>query len=112
MKKNVRIVAIALMLSAFTLPAQAASRSATVRVSCTILPVMEVSTPAALQALQNSAFSQTPVFRAPERTLLGLESNGAPVKINTNLGRGGYQVGETLRTADGHQTRLFSVTAL
>lgn len=73
----------ALLCLALATPAWAASKSATVRVSCTIPELVQLSAPALDQ----------------------------PITANTNLGSQ-YQVTENTRDADGRRMRIYSLTAL
>ena len=81
MKKKVLLnVLVCLMLAA---PAYAASKSATVRVSCTVPALVQLSAP------------------SPER----------PVKAASNLGTQ-YQMTEDLRDESGRKIKLYSLTVL
>lgn len=73
-------------------PAFANSRSATVRVSCTILPILELSS----VAPQNS---------------LTMTSQAEQIRVNTNL-KNLYRVNEKTLKKSGNNVTLYSVTAL
>ena len=75
-------------------PLLAESRSATVRVSCTILPMIEVSTP-----------DLTP------RAELGIVSDNGLISVRTNLGKN-YSLAEVSRKTSEGLLKLYSVTAL
>lgn len=94
------------------LSAEAASKSATIRVSCTVVPIIQISSlslarPAGSNA-SNSSFGQT---AAPQRTELGMVSQDTSVSVKTNLGKN-FQMGESFVKRAGIGTRLVSVTAL
>jgi hypothetical protein len=84
---------ISLTLSAST-AVWADSKSATIRVSCTIDPMIEIASE-----------------KASDPTGLAINLNGSTVKVRTNLGKN-YQTSVTSKkTADGF-SKLYSVTAL
>ena len=88
------------------------SRSATVRVSCTILPMIQISTLTA----QNQFSGLTAAPSAVEspvthRDELGLASDGSLISIKTNLGSNYHMVQSFQKTAEGN-IKLYSVTAL
>jgi len=84
------------------------TRSATVRVSCTIVPMIEMTAP-------NTSFQSTtaavPEFRSTPRTELGLVSQKGLVSVKTNLGKN-YSMIETLEKSDQGLLRLYSITAI
>lgn len=86
--------------ASFVPSAYADSRSATVRISCTIMPVLEITLPTA----KNSA----PIASRPE---IELQLTGPSVNVNTNLGKD-YQLAENLTKTENALIRLYSVTAL
>ena len=112
MKKNYRLIIALLALLAFTVSEAscvfADSRSATVRVSCTILPMIEVSTLAASSQIM-TPFVSAPI--ATHRNELGLASDGSLISVKTNLGKNYQMVQSFQKTAEGN-IRLYSVTAL
>ena len=87
MKLNSHILIKFLIFLAFTAsmatPVFAESRSATVRISCTILPMLEVSAPKLADPI-----------------------------VGTNLGKTSYQVSQTLVQRPEGLLKLYSVTAL
>ena len=104
MKNNFKIIirffAILAFTASLTSSAYADSRSATVRVSCTIMPVLEITLP--------TAKSPAPTAPRPE---IELQSTGSSVSVNTNLGKD-YQLAESLTRTDNALIHLYSVTAL
>ena len=85
----------------------AESRSATVRVSCTILPMLEISMP-------KTASQTTSPWALPKASLrdeLELKTNGSLVNVGTNLGKD-YCVSEILLNKPEGRLKLYSVTAL
>jgi hypothetical protein len=84
--------------------ASADTRSATVRVSCTILPMLEISSPKTV-ALPENTLSPSP------RPELGLSSAENGVQINTNLGNR-YFLTENLENSPQGLLKLYSVTML
>ena len=106
------LTASILMLgSVYGSPVWADTRTATIHVSCTIVPMIEMSSfsSSAIPAAGHSSSEQTAAV--PERTLLGLTSAGAKVQVNTNLGKN-FGVSESVRVANGSSTKIYSVTAL
>jgi hypothetical protein len=100
------LVSLGLFAGFYAIPgAFAASKSVSMRVSCTILPMVELST------ASGAANAASTASTLPQRPELGLVSDGALVSIRSNLG-GNLRLNETMRrTADG-MVRLYSVTAL
>ena len=83
-------------------PALADSRTATVRVSCTILPMIEIAT---LTAQPSSAVS------AVKSAEWEMNSNGTAVKVDTNFGNKFTTSEATLQNQNGLM-KVYSVTAL
>lgn len=87
-------------------PCSANSKSVTVRVSCTILPIMEIS-------MQRASAAPANLNQLPERPLLTMASMGDShqVDVRSNLGSRFTTTQSTLVRPDG-PVRLYSVTAL
>lgn len=97
-----RMVVTLLVAGLLDSPLWAESRSAMVRVSCTILPMLELSTP---------LFGPTASDASP-RSELGLSSDGgAWVSVKTNLGSN-YRMTENFRKTSQGVLKIYSVTAL
>ena len=118
MKLNSQIlITLLIVLGLATLvasPVFAYSRSASVRVSCTILPVLEISIPTAKFAAIDPGPQLTTAVAKPQntsRTAIELKSSGSLVNVNTNLGKA-YQLTESLAKNDNNRTHLYSVTAI
>ena len=94
-------------------PCFAASKSATIQVSCTILPSIEMSSSPASQALVTTAFPGTtePLVASMPRPELGITGQNNQIYVNTNLGKN-YRVAETMLKNSGNSVKLYSVTAL
>lgn len=96
-------------------PCYAASQSVTFNVSCVIPTHIELAPSSSLlspsQNNSQSISSQAGSFIAPQRTELGLDSNGSLVNVKTNLGEN-FRLIEENKTAGGDNTKLFTVTAL
>ncbi|GEM_PF-2335224 len=111
MKLNSQIITVllivwALMASTVT-PAFADSRSATFRVTCTILPVLEIST---LKTSDQNLIFEPPTTRNINRTELELKTTGSMVSVETNLGQN-YHLSEVLLKKLEGTVKLYSVTA-
>ena len=92
------------------LPAGAQSRSATVMVSVTILPSIELSSSKGSKHPINPAITGKPAVKKP-RSLLAITGQKDLIKVNSNLGNQ-YRIAETLLKNGKIHTRLYSVTAL
>ena len=108
--KNCFSVFLLLALLACSVNSWAESRTATIRVSCTILPALELSTAGSAQGavLSSDAFqasSPTP------RSELAIASLDQQVVVNTNLGDQ-YRLSEELVKNGNAGIKLYSVTAL
>lgn len=105
MKHNFKIfigfLIVLAAIASLTSSAYADSRTATVRVSCTIMPVLEVTLPVIHTALTNM----------PARSEIELKSEGPSVNVNTNLGKD-YQLAESFTRTENSLLHLYSVTAL
>lgn len=90
------------------IPAEAkSSRSATVMVSCTILPSLELSS-------KTPAKDHPSLYSVPAQSLrneLGIVSQNNQIHVNTNLGNQ-YRIIETVLKNNGQNVKLYSVTAL
>ncbi len=104
----IKKVCISLLVIAFSIyncsGALAQSRSATFRVSCTVAPILEVST--APHRVQNPPL--TPVAISPN---LEIKTADNAVAVRTNLGEN-YTFSETLLNRPEGRLKLYSVTAL
>ena len=102
------------MLFGFSLwqevPASAQSRSATVMVSVTILPSIELSSLRSSDHPTYPSMTGKPAAGKP-RSLLAITKQKDLVKVNTNLGNQ-YRIVETLLKNGKIHTKLYSVTAL
>lgn len=107
MKNNSQILIKFFIVSAFLAsianPVFADSRSASIKVSCTILPMLEMSLPTPVAAPMT-------VAQKPEAGI-ELKSEGSLIHINTNLGKD-YQLMESWVKYDNNRTRLYSIIAL
>ena len=90
----VSIIVAVFSIGAVSPNAEAISKSATIHVSCTILPLIEVGS-----------------IAAPERTLLGFQSDKQGVHVGTNLGSN-YKINESFRHEGAVSIKTISVTAL
>ena len=97
MKKHLALLLIISSLALNATPCFAGSKTATIRISCTILPSLELST----SAKQDLAIP----------TELALMSNNSQVYVHSNLGND-YRMVESLFTNAGKPVKLYSVTAL
>ena len=91
-----------------TAPLWAESKSATVQVSCTILPIIEIT--------RAETPFQSPVAAHPgpiptPRNELGIVSRDGLISVKTNLGKN-YTMSETLEKTGKGLLKLYSVTAL
>ncbi len=89
-------------------PLHADTRSATIHVSCTILPILEISSAKAIGADSPSSTSKLP--EAPSASL-EMNSNGLWVDVRTNLGED-YQITEAYQKTPAGNSKLYSATAL
>ena len=102
-----------LVLSSLVLnisPCWAGSKTATIQVSCTILPSIQMSSSPSSQSfssVSSSGYLEEPALPAP-RPELALSHDNELIHVNTNLGNN-YSVAETLLANGG---KLYSVTAL
>ena len=112
MKLNSQILItllIVLGLTTFvTPPVFADSRSATVRVSCTILPMLEISVP---KPADHALASWDSAANTTDRAGLELKTSGGFVSVGTNLGKA-YDVAEAFFNRPEGRMKLYSVTAL
>lgn len=83
----------------------AGSRSASVKISCTILPVLEMSTPTFNSSTRNNLASSGP------KDKIELKLTDSMVSVNTNLGNN-YQLTESLAKGESIPIHYYSVTAL
>ena len=113
MKLNSQILITLLIISGLTMfvdsPVFADSRSATVRVSCTILPMLEISVPKT--ADQSSLTPWTSTAKTTDNAGLELKTSGGFVSVGTNLGNA-YDVTEAFLNRPEGGIKLYSVTAL
>ena len=79
------------------------TRTASVRVSCTIVPMIELS---------SSPQWFNTALQAKENNSLGLSSKGQEVRVNTNLGKKYGMARSSAKAADGTLIKTYSVTAL
>ena len=112
MKTKICLTVILVPVLAWLLntPVYAASKSATIRVSCTILPALQLSSSPAAQGLAGSSFPNQPAAGAP-RSELAIAAQDSHVYVNTNLGNQ-YRVNETVIKNNQTSLKLYSVTAL
>ena len=112
MKHNSQILItllIVLGLTAFVAsPVFADSRSATVRVSCTILPMLEISMP---KTTDQALASWTSTAKTADRAGLELKTTAGFVSVGTNLGKA-YDVTEAFLNRPEGRMKLYSITAL
>ena len=87
-----------------TVPAFADTRTATVRISCTILPILEIALPKTADQTLTLGASKT-------GSGIELKTIGNFVKVGTNLGKN-YDISEVLLKRAEGPIRLCSVTAL
>ena len=92
------------------IPASAQSRSATVMVSVTILPSIELSSAKGSEHPINPSITRRPAVSNP-RSLLAITGQKDLIKVSTNLGNQ-YRIVETLLKIGNNHTKLYSVTAL
>ena len=90
-KVLVAVTAVAFVLSLAS-PVWADTRTATMRVSCTILPMIEIS--------------------SPELSTLGLTGQASDVRVNTNMGKKFGMDMQSRHASDGSLIKIYSVTAL
>ena len=105
-----RIWIIVLFLFSLTSLASADSRSATIRVSCTILPALQVSSSPASQNF-GSPWLPTQSTAVAPRSELTFAAQNNQIYVSSNLD-GHYRVNQTLLRNDLTATKLYSVTAL
>ena len=104
-KKCVWVIAVFAGILGFCGPVWADGKSVTIRVSCTILPMIEMTTP------QTAAIIPQASAQAPQRQLLGLEgSSKAVVGINSNLS-GRHCLSQAMRQGPEGLVKVYSVTA-
>ena len=113
LKKNALSVALAvLLISAGAVPASAASKSATVQVSCTILPAIQLSSTSSLKTLKTGSTVYIPMASPTKNpNTLSLDTKKPLIYVNTNLGKK-YSIIQTLLKYHGQMIRVYSVTAL
>lgn len=94
MKHQKVLAAVSVIMLGFALssPVWADTRTATMRVSCTILPMIELS--------------------SPELPTLGLTGQVSDVRVNTNMGKKFGMDVRSQKTTDGSLLKIYSVTAL
>jgi hypothetical protein len=90
-------------------PAFAASKSVTIRVSCTILPMMELSVPQTAAVRASGPAVTQPAL--PARPELWLSSADQGVIAKSNLS-GNTRLNESFRQTPGGLVKLYSLTAL
>ena len=105
MKHNFKIIlrffAVLAFMASLASSAYADSRSVAVRVSCTIMPLLEIALPVA----------QMPVSTEPRPRIELRSEESSLVSVNTNLGKD-FQLAESVTKIDNALIRLYSVTAL
>ena len=104
------VVFVPLLALLLNSPVQAGSKSATIRVSCTILPALQLSSSPAPQGLAGPSFSNRPAAGDP-RSEFAMAAQDSHVYVNTNLGNQ-YRVNETVMKNNQNSLKLYSVTAL
>ena len=112
MKLNSQILTTLLIVLGLTTlvasPVFADSRSATVRVSCTILPMLEISTP---KTTDQALTSWASTAKTTDKDGLELKTSDRFVSVGTNLGNA-YDVAEAFFNRPEGRMKLYSVTAL
>ena len=108
------LVAVLLVFATCLSPVWAASRSsASILVSCTILPALEISTaPVQESAAPSNDWLQAPLPAPTARNELAIASQNRRVVVNTNLGNQYNFTQQTIKNPAGGIARLYSVTAL
>lgn len=84
------------------------AESVSVRVSCTVLPVLEIGSPAH-EASPDPAVDAAVSVPAPER--LGFSGRASLVHVRTNMGKA-YRRQESSRETPQGPMKVFTVTAL
>ena len=107
--KNCLSAFLLVVLLAYPVNGWTGSKTATIRVSCTILPALELSTAPFAQGATLSDKFQEPAS-AP-RSELAIASLDRQVVVNTNLGDQ-YRLSEEWVKIGNTGIRLYSVTAL
>lgn len=92
------------MLIALNPPVSAQSKSATIRVSCTILPVLEMTSKRVPTANVLGTL-------LPTRSDLEMTSQGLEVGASSNLGKN-FLMTESLRQTETGAVKIYSLTAL
>lgn len=111
----IKFLVVLAVAGSLATPAFAGSRSASIRVSCTVLPMFEITLPSV--KILSIAGQASPLTMAPataasaQRPEIELKSDGPSISINTNLD-GGYQMTESLAHNTNSHTHLYSVTVL
>ncbi len=108
---NIRkVLSVVLLASMLTSPiAWAASRSVSVRISCTILPSLQVSSPSQSQLTAKSLLrNEAGNTRRPE---LGVASSGDQIIVGGSLGNQ-YRIQEKFLKIKEDNIKLYSITAL
>ena len=90
------------------IPASAASKSATIKVSCTVLPLIQISSMPSPQSFSPETDAQP--GQPPERQELALTGLDSGIYVQTNLGNN-YSMIETL-LKEPTPIKLYSITAL
>lgn len=104
--KTMVLVLIATLFA--TAPAWAESKSATVQVSCTILPIIEITR--SMTPFQSPVATHPGPIPTPRNELVIVSQEGL-VSVKTNLGKN-YSMSETLEKTGKGLLKLYSVTAL
>ena len=111
----IRFFVVLAVAGSLATPVFAGSRTASVRVSCTVLPMLEITLPSVKISSvtgQASPLTMAPTTAVPaQRPEIELKSDGPSVRINTNLD-GGYQMTESLTRNTNSRIHLYSVTVL
>ena len=112
---NIKKCLLVFLIAVLAVPSAevwAGSRSATIRVSCTILPALELSSAFPLQGIVKPSSDASGASSSREdRSLLALASQNQEILVSTNLGDN-YRLSRVLSKVGSNSVRLYSLTAL
>ena len=104
---------VSILLCALLIPSvgwTAGSRSVTVQVSCTILPILEITTvPEVQDPVSGSGQASTNPLQT--RDELAIDSKNGQVRVHTNLGNR-YSFDRQTIKINNREVNLYSLTAL
>ncbi len=108
---NIKKCALVLLMAICLVPSStgwAQSRSATIRVSCTILPAIQLSSFSSVQPIAGAQSSSQPSATKNQLEMMTINNQ---IQVATNLGKQ-YSVSEQFLKTSQSNIKLYSVTAL